>query len=585
MKFKILNTARISFENMIVDTFEYLTQTYNQSKVVFTKASPYLQILETIQEIINLNFLYFEDAVTEFNIYTAQRDSSIYGISRLAGHDPKRVDTAKGSVQFQLIPGAQNEVSGSFINFPINPVLKCENNELFYTILNPRQKRIYTDANQPLNYPMVQGRFQTQTFTGNNRQLQSFNVVPANGQQIDNQYVKVTVNGNVYKIYDFLYDIPRDGYGCLVKTGINGGIDVYFGNGSFGNIPPKGSVIEVEYLENIGFNGNIDRNPKEIIFEWEDDFTDSLGNDVNPNDIFSLSLREKMLFGTNSENPEFTKLIANRGSTTNVLANPEKYVYYLTKLNWFSFVDAYSTYNDEYLDDDNVIYLFLIPDVRKKLTTDTNYFTTSEDNFILSEREKNYLSTSIRESGQQVMQSELVFVNPVIRRYGLNIILKVFKGYDYNEMRAEIIAQLSDYFLQTRRRDILPKSDIINLIEDVDKVDSVNVEFVSERNEAAIRNGFYFNERFQGETLIRERIEVAEGDDPRLGIDDFGDIIIGQNELPIIRGGWNDRFGQFYEEFPELNKTGSVNIVIQQEIEESLQSRVSRQAKEGKNIL
>ena len=584
MKFKILNTARITFESMIVDTFQYLTKTYNQSKVVFTKASPYLQILETIQEIINLNFLYFEDAVTEFNIYTAQRDSSIYGISRLAGHNPKRVDAAKGSVQFQFVPGGQNEVAGSFVNFGKNPVLKCLNNEIFYTILNNRPKRIYTDSTNPLNYPLLQGRFQSQNFTGDGRQLQSFNLQASSGQQIDNQYVQVRVNGNTYKIYDFLYDIPRNGFGCLVKTGIAGGIDVYFGNGNFGNIPPRGSDIEIEYLENIGFNGNIDRNPKEIQFEWEEDMTDSLGNDVNPNEVFRVSLREKILFGTNAENPEFTKLIANRGSTTNVLANPEKYVYYLSKLNWFSFVDAYSTYKDEYLDDDNVIYLFLIPDIRKKLTTDTNYFTTSESNFVLEQQEIDYLKASIRESGQQVMQSELVFVNPIIRRYGLNIILKVFKGYNYNDLRSEIVAQLSDYFLETRRRDIMPKSDIINLLEDIDKIDSVNVEFVSERNEAALRNGFYFNERVQGNTLVKERISLENNEDPRLGLDDFGDIIIGQNELPIIRGGWNDRFGQFYEEFPELNKTSSINVVIAQEIEESLQSRISRQSKEGKDI-
>ena len=130
----------------------------------------------------------------------------------------------------------------------------------------------------------------------------------------------------------------------------------------------------------------------------------------------------------------------------------------------------------------------------------------------------------------------------------------------------------------------MPKSDIINLLEDIDKVDSVNVEFVSERNEAALRNGFYFNERVQGNTLVKERISLENNEDPRLGLDDFGDIIIGQNELPIIRGGWNDRFGQFYEEFPELNKTSSINVVIAQEIEESLQSRISRQSKEGKDI-
>lgn len=581
MEFKILRTARITAEEMIIDTFEFLTRKYNQSNAVFTKASPYLQILETIQEIVNLNFLYFEDALTEFNIYTAQRESSVYGIARLAGHNPKRVDTAKGTIKFGFSPGGQTQVAGAFLNLPRYPILKCLNNDLEYTILNTREKRIYTDARNELTYPIVQGKFQTQTFTGTGEQLQSYNVQPTPSSEIDNQFVKVSVNGDTYKIYDFMYDIPRNGFGCMVLTGINGGIDIYFGNGSFGNIPPRGSIIEIEYLENIGFGGNIDRNPKEIRFEWDENLTDSLGNEVNPNDIFNTSLNEKVLFGTNSESLEFTKLIANRGSTTNVLANPTKYVYYLNKLNLFSFVDAYDTYGDDYLDDDNVIYLFLIPDIERKLTTDTNYFSTAESNFILTEQEENYIRTSIVESGQQVMQSELVFVRPVVRRYAVNIILKVFRGYDYNDLRSEIISQLSDYFLKTRRRDIVPKSDIVRIVEDVNNVDSVNVEFISERNEAAIRNGFYFENRFVGNEIVQERVNVPEGEDPRLGLDDFGDIVIGINELPIIRGGWADRFNSFYEEIPELNKTSSVNIIIQQEIDRPLSSVISSQIKEG----
>ena len=86
----------------------------------------------------------------------------------------------------------------------------------------------------------------------------------------------------------------------MVMTGINGGIDVYFGNGNFGNIPARGALIEIEYLENIGFAGNLDRNPKEVQFEWDQDFTDSLGNDVNPNDVLTISLVDKLQFGTNS---------------------------------------------------------------------------------------------------------------------------------------------------------------------------------------------------------------------------------------------------------------------------------------------
>lgn len=575
MDFKILNTTRITFEEMLVDTFAFLTKKYNQSNVVFTRASPYLQIIEAIEEIVNLNFLYFEDALTEFNIYTAQRESSVYGTSRLSGHNPKRADAAKGSVEFSFKPGASNQIVGSFINFTEYPVLTCVNNDLKYTILNTRTKRIYKDSSAPMVYSLLQGRFQSQTFTGTGLKLQSFNVQQTNGSNIDNQYVTVRVNDQVYKAYDFLADIPRNSNGCIIMTGINGGIDVYFGNESFGKVPPKGSIIKVTYLETAGFSGNIERNVQEIEFQWEDTFTDSQGNSIDPNEIFSISLNEKVIFGTNSEDIEFTKLIANRGSTTNVLANPEKYVYYLNKLNLFSFVDAYATYNDDYLDDDNVVYLFLLPDIQRRLTSDTNYFTTNESNFSLTDQEETRIRSTIEESGQQIQQQELVFVKPVLRRYTLNIILKVFKGYEYNELRNEIIANLSDYFLTTRRRDIIPKSDIVRLVEGIDFIDSVNVEFISERNEAALRNGFYFKDTLVNKELVSERITLQEGEDPSLGLDEFGDIIIDVNELPIIRGGWFDRNNSFYEEIPELNKPSSINVIVQQEIDRTLSSIIS----------
>ena len=43
-----------------------------------------------------------------------------------------------------------------------------------------------------------------------------------------------------------------DEMSIVVKTGLDGGIDIIFGNGSFGRIPRIGSVIEVYYLQTKG---------------------------------------------------------------------------------------------------------------------------------------------------------------------------------------------------------------------------------------------------------------------------------------------------------------------------------------------
>ena len=42
-------------------------------------------------------------------------------------------------------------------------------------------------------------------------------------------------------------------------------------------------------------------------------------------------------------------------------------------------------------------------------------------------------------------------------------------------MKNKIIETLSDYFLNIRRRDIIPRSDLIGIIENIDGVDTVNV--------------------------------------------------------------------------------------------------------------
>ena len=42
-----------------------------------------------------------------------------------------------------------------------------------------------------------------------------------------------------------------------MRSGITSGIDVFFGNGTYGRIPEKGSMILVEYVVSDGIGGNM----------------------------------------------------------------------------------------------------------------------------------------------------------------------------------------------------------------------------------------------------------------------------------------------------------------------------------------
>ena len=96
---KFLDSNKIKFNELITKTREYLSITYSQAKTVFTKSSPFGQLLDVITEYSQLIFLYIEDALVEMNITTANKQRSVYGLSRLTGHNPTRVLSAQGTLR------------------------------------------------------------------------------------------------------------------------------------------------------------------------------------------------------------------------------------------------------------------------------------------------------------------------------------------------------------------------------------------------------------------------------------------------------------------------------------------------------
>jgi len=297
-----------------------------------------------------------------------------------------------------------------------------------------------------------------------------------------------------------------------------------------------------------------------------------------------MNIVRNPMFGSDSEDPNFTRLIAPYQSNSFVLANPNNYIYYLSKYDFWSFIDAYNTKDDQYLDDDNIIYLFLIPDIKKKLTSDLDYFSIPEDEFVMTDQEKEMTFEILNKSGRQVVTAETRIIDPVIKRYALNIVIRYFDNFDKDAIRIEIRKNLDDYFLNVNRRDRIPRSDIISIIENVEGIDSVNVFFISEENEKAIRDGFYFVPVFGTDPVTDQRVLIEnkkivlkKGEDPNLGLDSFGDVIIENNDIAIIRGGWKDRNGTFYESTPEANKISSLNVFYKEAIANNLYNKIQQE--------
>ena len=162
--------------------------------------------------------------------------------------------------------------------------------------------------------------------------------------------------------------------------------------------------------------------------------------------------------------------------------------------------------------------------------------------------------------------------------------LDIFDNFDKDSIRIEIRKNLDEYFLNVNRRDRIPRSDIISIVENVEGIDSVNVFFISERNEQAIKDGFYFVPVFgtdpvtdQKVLIENKKIVLKVDEDPQLGLDSFGDVVIENNDLAIIRGGWEDRNGTYYEPIPEANKISSLNIFYKEAIANNLYNKIQQE--------
>ncbi len=537
---KMISKTRIQAEEILEDIKNYLKNKYNQSDKVFTPSSAFGQILYAISYITEMILFFIEDSITELNIFTASKKSSIYGLSRLTGHNPTRSVSATGEITFSLHD--ISNVKGDSILIPKYSKIKCINNNRIY-ILNLEEDYLLINIKDKKTYysKIIQGELQSQTFTGTGEKLQSYNVAARGSQQFENNFVNVYVNGELWSKKDSLYDLSMNEKGYIIKTGINSGIDIYFGNMYFGMIPPLGSSIRVEYLLSSGTNGNLLLN-NDVYFEWIDNGYDNLGNDINLNDTLYTALHKQINFGADYESPEFTKLIAPEMSRSFVLATTENYKYFFKKFNYFSSIDAFTTFEDNYIDDDNVIYLFLIPDISKRLTSNENYFTVNTEYFKLTNEENDKIIDLIEESGSKMINTIVKLVDPVIKKYVINIYLVIYEKYSVDTIYDDIIMRLSDYFLSLQRRDLIPASDLVKIIEDVDGVDSVNLYFISEEN---------------------EQKHMEDPNDKNLyGLDVLGNIVMKKNELPVIRGGWSDRLGNVYLDYLDKVNPSSVNIYV-----------------------
>ena len=609
----IFKTSRIRLSELYQDAINFISTTYGNVGQYFTMASPMGQLLQVMLNYGRMILFYIEDSITELNINTASRASSIKGLASLTGHNPSRSMAARGTLTFQY-NGERLETYSSTVIIPNYTTLSNNSNGLTYTVILPGEEaRInLTSINNYLDINILQGTMEYQQATGTGDPLQSFNFSTKKGASIDNYFVNVYVNGKLWPTVESILDMSFNQEVCMVKTGQSGGLDLFFGNGYNGKVPAMGSTILVEYLITDGEAGNIDSSKPNSSDQWK--FTSpgfAINNEeIDLNKVLDVTIKNSVLFGTLEEPLYLTRLLAPHMSRSFVLANSDNYIYFLRKLNMFTIIDAipgFATFNDQYtldkynqakttheeyqqkylnasatfgvdstaakaikvnLDnakkqvtiyqqqleeqkkDDNTVYLFLVPDVNKRIVPGQNYYTAPISTFSLSSDEKTAVLDLIEESGQRVITVDNAILEIQYPKFVINMSLILWEGYDYNTIRQSIIDSTSDYFLKNQRRDRIPVSDLVRVIEGVDGVDSVNVWFDADKDNFNIYRTHY-------------------------GIDDYGDIILERyvkdawnnnvpvkDVYPLIRGGFESYNGVSYDDGLAKNKLSTVNIQV-----------------------
>lgn len=557
------NKAKIS--DLIAQTFDLIQARYSMSNQLFTVASVWGQIIFVLDNLAQFILFFIEDSITELNINQATRESSIYGLATLAGHNPTRAISAKGEVVITWNGRSFENVGGSAILVPNYAQLNCVNNGKNYFLKLPQEYiRLNLEPGAKIIASIFEGRRNTNQYTGTGNLLQSYNISSRGTSGIENYEVEVKVNGETWKRYDSLYDIPRNGNGYIVKSSLISGIDIFFGTVDFGFPPPAGSIIEVTYLESSGAFGNVQvDDSSQVIMRFDSDGTDLFGNNVTLADVLQATCSIAPQLGANQEPIDLTRIIAPKTSRSFVLANPTNYVTFFEKFGQFSIIEAFTTFDDQYIDDDNIIYLILVPNIQLTLKTNETYFDIPVSRFKLTGPQIDRIYQLLDESGQKIVTTVVKILDPLISRYVVNVAITIFEGYDPSTIKTQIIDTMSDYFLNIRRRDKIPRSDLVAAIEGLDGIDSVSLYFICEKNEES---------------------KIQNPEAPEIGLDEFGDIVIGKDEVVVISGGWEDRNGIYYDYGAGLENLSSVNIDVRAIVPVTYNTRINQQLKSSLKI-
>ena len=483
--------------------------------------------------------LYIEDALTEQNKYTAQRKKSIYGLAALSGYEPSHGKAATASIKLNFL---LNNAEPYKIIVKDKETLTCTQNGLKYNILLPQEAILINSNDNHAKYlSVVQGLFESQKFISTGGQYYTVNFKYIGN--IDTDYITVRVNNEIWEYCTSLYDMSSDAKQYTIKTAINGGLDVIFGNEAHGRALKANDVIDITYLIHDGEAGNLDPEV-ETYFVFDNQINDTDGETHDANSLFTVTFAESdpVTSGSNSETAEHIREMIGLNSRSLVLASPDNYK---VLINRFGFCGYNRTWTDP---NSMVINSLIIKNFKSNINNGNDYFSLTDDDFKLTDFQKTSLQTYIKNSGGQLASVKYNIFDPVLYKYAMYVYVNIKDGkYDRKLIEQQIRYNIGDFFANITSDMFIPKSDIIHTLKsEIEGIDSIDIYFLSQKNEEAIykkqyTKDTYFLNNITGEYIRKtENIKLYPGENPNLGLDNHGNIYLKSNEyFPVLMGDWN----------------------------------------------
>lgn len=558
--FNLLQTRYTDFENQVK---LYLSKTLTNYNENYGNNTIFGQLINVLGSTVQNVLLYIEDGLTEQNKYTAQRKKSIYSLAQLGGYNPSLGKAASCMVKMTVQP---NNLGAYSVIIPNKTKLICSYNGLNYSIVLPQEAITFSVADDISNkfVQVVEGTFETQTFMVKGGQLYTQTVLF--NSDIDLDYLEVKVNNEVWERRESLYDMDPAAKQYVVKTSLNKGIDILFGNDQYGKSIGFNDKVSVTYLVHDGELGNIETE-EPIYFSFQDEIKDASGGTINGNELFVIKLADEnsVSGGTYSESAAQVREMIGYNSRALVLADPKNYKVFL---NRFSFVGYNRTWSDE---GSLVVNSIILKNYKQILERGSDYFNLKMSDLFLSESQKSSIKNCIANSGQQLAGVTYNIIEPEICKYAVYVYLKMKDvQYDRTSIEQAIRDKVGEFFSNVQNDMFIPKSDIISIIKtSSDTIDGVDLYILGEKNEKAIIDKQYINKIHTFNIskglydVNEELVYVGEGENPGIGFDEYGNIYLDNNDqFPVLMGGWSFRSSSIGEDPQYTTVTNPLNIVF-----------------------